>query len=185
MPRVDASRSRSRACNRSDIREADGGVSEPDSDNWARWEPFGSNRGGKGAPRGHPPQHCGPDAQGSWRHDLFGLAPAWDPAHERVVDEPWLPPRGLGSGRSCRPYRNYPSCAVMVQNLDTSASDRDLWRLFAKVSRLVSAWIEDDGRNRGVVEFESAADAMQAVRRYHRHPWKGGRPLNVALQRSR
>mmetsp|Transcript_91124 Transcript_91124/g.253728 ORF Transcript_91124/g.253728 Transcript_91124/m.253728 type:complete len:191 (-) Transcript_91124:199-771(-) len=182
-PRAGASRSRSE---RAHARRNNRG------DRWDRWEPFGSNRGGKGAPRGEPPPlWAGPDGAGPWRHDLFETEVQADrtsarPDVARWAAEPWLPPRGLGSGRSAGRRASGGGRAVAVWNLDISVTERDLASLFARVGRVLRAWVDSGqhGNGRGGVEFECAEEAAQAVRRYHRHPWKGSRPINVAVQHS-
>eukprot|EP00418_Pyrodinium_bahamense_P015312 CAMPEP_0179112474 /NCGR_PEP_ID=MMETSP0796-20121207/52577_1 /TAXON_ID=73915 /ORGANISM="Pyrodinium bahamense, Strain pbaha01" /LENGTH=251 /DNA_ID=CAMNT_0020810643 /DNA_START=54 /DNA_END=807 /DNA_ORIENTATION=+ len=122
-PRAGASRSRSE---RAHARRNNRG------DRWDRWEPFGSNRGGKGAPRGEPPPlWAGPDGAGPWRHDLFETEVQADrtsarPDVARWAAEPWLPPRGLGSGRSAGRRASGGGRAVAVWNLDISVTERDL-----------------------------------------------------------
>eukprot|EP00931_Biecheleriopsis_adriatica_P023460 TRINITY_DN14806_c0_g1_i1.p1 TRINITY_DN14806_c0_g1~~TRINITY_DN14806_c0_g1_i1.p1 ORF type:complete len:194 (+),score=25.90 TRINITY_DN14806_c0_g1_i1:54-635(+) len=137
------------------------------------WEVFGTNRGGMGRPQGRPPRHLGTDACGSWKHDLFEQAP---------VAEVGLPPRGQGSGRSLASLQDDGCRMVAVQNFDGAvACEQDLWSLFSKVGPVLDVWIRWGRRACGFIEFETSADALQAVRRYHRHPWKGGRPINVRL----
>lgn len=151
-----------------------------DPQTWSRWEPYGSNRGGKGAPRGSPPSWGGPDGSTSWRHDLFEEASSQDLQFE---EEQYvgLAPRGMGSGRSAGGRSSGGGVSVAVRNLDPTATVTDLGQLFAKIGALADVRL--DGSGIGYVEFFHSADAAQAVRRYHRHPWKGGRPLNVVVQR--
>merc|ERR1712046_450123 len=98
-----------------------------ETDRWDRWEPFGSNRGGKGPSRGQrPPSWAGPDRSGRWTHDLYEIHGA-----EEDGAEPWLPPRGMGSGRSSGSSWSG-NCLVRVRNLDHAVTAKDLQQLFSK-----------------------------------------------------
>merc|ERR1712217_1021237 len=99
-------------------------------------------------------------------------------ASSQDTREPWLPPRGMGSGRSSSRRYARNSLVVNVRNLDMEVTAKDLRSLFSKVGKVASTWV-DAGSGTGSVEFLSAEAASQAVRRFHRHPWKGGRPMNV------
>lgn len=155
---------------------------------WDRWEPYGTNRGGKGASRGgQPPRGLGPEGPGSWNHDLFeesqlrsnesGRGASSDP-----WSPPWLPPRGCGSGRSSS-TRTGSGAGVFIEvsNLDRSASTDQLRKLFGSAaSGLRDAWV-DAGCGRGGAEFCRPAEAKQIAQRFHRHPWLRGRPMNVRV----
>mmetsp|Transcript_6848 Transcript_6848/g.17092 ORF Transcript_6848/g.17092 Transcript_6848/m.17092 type:complete len:192 (+) Transcript_6848:71-646(+) len=185
--RAAASRSRDRS---HDPRNRDRySASEDDGSEWHdRWETYGSNRGGKGARRGPgPPRWRGPDGPEPWRHDLFDYVTSSGAAEsetggDRELRRPDLPPRGLGSGRGVRTCHSLSLGAVAVWNLDSAVTAEDLSRLFSRCGRVSEAWLERGGR--GGVAFVSSGDASRAVQWYHRHPWKGGRPLNVAVRRA-
>merc|ERR1712216_135744 len=93
--------------------------------------------------------------------------------------EPGLPPRGMGSGRSSNNLSG--SCSVTVRNLDHTVTIHDLKHLFSKIGVVVQARVSEAG-GQGKVVFASKREAFHAVQRYHRHPWKGGRPMNVACR---
>eukprot|EP00927_Polykrikos_kofoidii_P035130 TRINITY_DN29701_c0_g2_i1.p1 TRINITY_DN29701_c0_g2~~TRINITY_DN29701_c0_g2_i1.p1 ORF type:complete len:228 (+),score=13.63 TRINITY_DN29701_c0_g2_i1:89-772(+) len=163
---------------------------------WDRWEPYGSNRGGKANSRGgSPPRNGGSRVPGPWRHDLFEDAfgqhvgditnetsahvdssggGAWSPS--------WLPPRGLGSGRGVHNFSRGGPSTIEVDNLDPATTLRQFRSLFNNVGNVAHAWV-DAQRSRGGVTFASHEDAKHAVQRFHRHPWLGKRPMNVRLER--
>jgi len=164
---------------------------------WDCWEPYGTNRGGKGSSRGgRPPRALGPDGPSSWRHDLFeesvrvgssapsrplrsdeggrvALSDPWSP--------PWLPPRGRGSGRNSSTRGGSVGVFIEVSNLDSSASAHRLRKLLGGAgSGLKDAWVDADC-GQGGAEFCRPAEAKQVAQRFHRHPWLGGRPMNVRV----
>mmetsp|Transcript_106823 Transcript_106823/g.185601 ORF Transcript_106823/g.185601 Transcript_106823/m.185601 type:complete len:178 (-) Transcript_106823:136-669(-) len=177
MPRAGASRSRSAPVSRRQRSERGQGRpawTDSHATHWDPWEPFGSNRGGKGAPRGSaPPRWAGPDGDSLWQHDLYDSSASRD-------WERGLPPRGVGSGRGADERVVGGRCSVKVSNLDSAVTPGDLRNLFSKVGQVANARVIGGGR--GSVDFLRADHAAQAVRRYHRHPWKGGRPLNVTCK---
>lgn len=178
LPRADASRSRSRSSRQEKIRN----VASDRAQVWDQWETFSTNRGHMGPTRGRPPPHLGPDGSTTWKHDLYEQSQAFkcQPA-DGCLEDPWLPPRGQGSGRPTRNLRDDGFRTVLVRNFDEAAGEQDLWRLFAKVGPLIHVSTATCRRTSAFVEFQSSADALQAVRRYNRHPWKRGRPINVTL----
>jgi len=176
-------------------------VGSPDEETgdlgWDRWEPFGTNRGGKGASRGgRAPRSLGPEGPSSWRHDLFeeafpegfvtGSRPLRSDGRGRLASSdpwrpPWLPPRGVGSGRNSSTRGGDEGLFIEVSNLDRSASTDRLKKLFGgAASGLRDAWV-DAGCGWGGAEFCRPADAKRIAQRFHRHPWLGGRPMNVRV----
>lgn len=147
------------------------------------WEPYGTNRGGKGASRGRPLRELGPEGLGAWRHDLFGeVAPLC--SQEDPSEPSWLPPRGVGSGRGAPGSGGRGSSGqtrIEVSNLGASASAERLRSLFEGCAAgLSNVWV-DASRGSGGADFRSVVEARKVAQRFHRHPWMGGRPMNVRL----
>ncbi|KAL7747569.1 hypothetical protein RI367_007010 [Sorochytrium milnesiophthora] len=76
------------------------------------------------------------------------------------------------------------STKIAVTNLHFGVTEKDLWELFERIGKVskISLNFDQNGRSQGTaaVTFIRAADALEAVKRYHKVTLDG-RPMNLEL----